>query len=62
MNLLTADNGDEGGGATGGVQGFGCMHDSDGRSHGKLARKPQIRMEQFEAGNSNNGRKDMSPD
>jgi hypothetical protein len=44
------------------VQGFGCMHDSNGRSHGKGARKPQIRMEQFEAGNSNNGRKDMSPD
>jgi hypothetical protein len=38
------------------------MHDSNGRSHGKGARKPQIRTEQFEAGNSNNGRKDMSPD
>jgi hypothetical protein len=62
MDFLAADDGDEGGGAPGGVQGFGCMHDSDGRSHGEGARKPQVRMQQFEAGNADNGRKDMPPD
>ena len=62
VHLLAADDGDERGGASRGMNGPGCQHGDDGQRHRRRGRQPGGASQQLPRGHADEGGDDMAAD